>query len=258
MEGINILTDLNVTQKDCKALIPALVSFFQTFEFNMKKEITDMKNEFLAAVAEKEEKVSALKLQNDLLKKRVDALEERIEENEAYERRDSLIISGSTIPPANNDEDCSSIVRDLLLRQVNLNVREQEISVTHRLGTRSGSSNSDQRSIIVKFCRRSTKVDVLASARKKKPANFFVNECLTPTQRAIGYVLRKAKKEFPAIISGSTTFDGKNCVWIRPPNPTARGARDTKEVISTHQKLKSFCTRVLEKPVEHFSDHWSR
>ena len=71
-----------------------------------------MKKEFLAAVAEKEEKVSALKLQNDLLKKRVDALEERIEENEAYERRDSLIISGSTIPPANNDEDCSSIVRD--------------------------------------------------------------------------------------------------------------------------------------------------
>ena len=213
-----------------------------------------MKTEFLAAIAEKEEKVSALKLQNDLLKKRVDALEERIEENEAYERRDSLIISGSTIPAPNNDEDCSSIVRDLLLRHVNVNVREQEISVTHRLGIRSGGSKS----IIVKFCRRSTKVDVLASARKKKPSNFFVNECLTPTQRAIGYVLRKAKKEFPSIISGSTTFDGKHCVWIRPPNPDARGARDTKEVITTHQKLKNFCTRVLNKEVEHFSDHWSR
>ena len=56
------------------------------------------------------------------------------------------------------------------------------------------------------------KVDILNAARQVKPENFFVNECLTPTQKAIGYVLRKAKKEFPNIVSGSTTFDGKHFV----------------------------------------------
>ena len=41
-------------------------------------------------------------------------------------------------------------------------------------------------------------------------------------------MLRKAKKEFLNIVSGSTTFDGKHFVWDKPPNPDARDARDIK------------------------------
>ena len=49
------------------------------------------------------------------------------------------------------------------------------------------------------------------------PRNFFVNKYLTPTQRAISLVLRKAKLEFPRIVSGSNTFDGeKFIIGLKP------------------------------------------
>ena len=52
----------------------------------------------------------------------------------------------------------------------------------------ANNSNENKRSIIVKFCLRSTKTDILAAARKKKAPYFFANEGLTPTQRTFGYV----------------------------------------------------------------------
>ena len=154
------------------------------------------------------------------------------------------------------NENCSLAVRNLLKEKLNVVVSEGDISVSHRLDAKMNSQRPDKRSFIVKFCRRTTKTDLMASARRKKPANFFVNECLTPTQRAIGYVLRKAKREFPHIVSESTTFDGKHFVWVKSPNPDARGARDTKQPISSYERLKTFCTNVLGKPVDHFTDKW--
>ena len=116
------------------------------------------------------------------------------------------------------------------------------------------SKNPNQRSIIVKFCRRDRKIEILTAARQSKVQQFFVNEHLTATQKAIGFVLRKAKREFPDVVSGSTTFDGKHCVWVKPPNPDAPGARDAKITIQTYEKLSQFCTRTLGKPVSYFID----
>ena len=66
------------------------------------------------------------------------------------------------------------------------------------------------------FCKRSTKLDLLSSACRKKADNSFVNESSTPIAHIISYVLRKAKQQHPDNISGSTTFDGKNYVWVKP------------------------------------------
>ena len=164
-------------------------------------------------------------------------LEESLEEGQVYERRDALIFSGKTLPPGSKDENCLQTVRNLTRQRLNYYLPENEISITHRLG--ANNSNENKRSIIVKFCRRSTKMDILAAARKKKAPNFFVNECLTPTQRTIGYVFRKTKREFPNIISGSTTFDGIHNVWIRPPNHDAAGAQNGKQTI-TSDRLEIF------------------
>ena len=253
MEALN---EIQPTSKDCKLLIPALINFLNSFETKYEEMFTSMKTEFLAAITERDSKIVNMENETSLLKKRILALEDRIEENEAYERRDTLIISGSSIPPAQENENCSLAVRNLFKDKLNVVVSEGDISVSHRLGAKMNSQRQDKRSFIVKFCRRSTKTDLMASARKKKPANFFVNECLTPTQRAIGYVLRKAKREFPNIVSGSTTFDGKHFVWVKSPNPDARGARDSKQPISSYERLKTFCNQVLGKPVDHFTDTW--
>ena len=193
-----------------------------------------------------------MEIEVSALRKQIVKLEERIEDGEAYERRDALIISGSKLPPARENEDCVQVVRNLTRQHLNLSIPENEISIAHTLRSSNTPSSSNNRSIIVKFCRRNMKSDVMNAARRLKVQNLFINECLTPTQRKIGFVLRKAKREFPSIVSGSTTFEGKHHVWTKPLNPNAAGARDSKHIISSIDRLESFCSRVLNKPMNEF------
>lgn len=261
-EGLKALSELPVTTKDGKAIVPAITSFFENFQgklTSMFDEIrnefqtmfTDFKKELLDLEKEKDAKVKKMEVEVVTLKKQIANLEERIEDSEAYERRDALIISGSKVPPARENEDCVQVVRNLTRQHLNLSIPENEISIAHTLRSTSSSSQNN-RSIIVKFCRRNMKSDVMNAARRLKVQNLFMNECLTPTQRKIGFVLRKAKREFPAIVSGSTTFEGKHHVWTKPPNPNAPGARDSKHIISSIDRLENFCTRVLNKPMSEF------
>ena len=255
MYDLSVLTDLQPTTKDCKSLIPALVSFLQNFQQKFESSFSEMKSELLSGISQRDRKISELESDVDLLKKKVTWLEESLEEGQAYERRDVLIFSGKTLPPGSKDENCLQTVRNLTRQHLNYSLPENEISITHRLGA---NNSENKRSIIVKFCRRSTKTDILAAARKKKAPNFFANECLNPTQRTIGYVLRKAKCKFPDIISGSTTFDGIHNVWIRPPNPDAAGAQNGKQTITSLDRFETFCMRVLNKPVSHFIENRSQ
>ena len=166
--------------------------------------------------------------------------------------RDTLVISGNMIPVKQSTENTTDIACDLLKTHLNTIVHPQEISVSHRLATK----RTERAPIIVKFCRRNLKHDIVMSARKNKPTNIYFNECLTPLQKTISYVLRRAKKDFPSIISGTTTFDGRNYVWVKPPNPNAPGAKDTRILISTHTKLEEFCTRTVNKPLNDYIDEW--
>ena len=258
--NLNILTDLQPKTNDAKALVPVLVTLFKSFEENIErmfeKRFDDLKQEFLSEVRERDTKIVNLEDQVVQLKDRIGNLEERIETNDQYERRDALVFTGSSIPPPSNHENCSLIIQKLLKDNLNIEIQPNEISVAHRLGNKGDSQQAHKRSLIVKFCRRSSKVDVISSARRKKVDNFYVNESLTPISQTISYVLRKAKREHPEKISGSTTFDGRNFVWVNPPNPTARGAKAVRHSITTYERLANFCTRVLEQPVTHFINEW--
>ena len=246
------LSELKVQSKDCKSLVTTLIEFLTEFQESQKEMVQQIKTDLLLKLEEKDSKINSLQTEISTLKKQVFKLEERIEDSEAYERRDAVIISGSKVPPPRENEDCVQVVRNLTRQYLNLSIPENEISIAHTLG--SSNSSSNKRSIIVKFCRRNMKSDVINAARKQKVQNFYVNECLTPTQRTIGFVLRKAKRQFPEIISGSTTFEGKHHVWTKAPNPTARGARDTKHIISSYDRLEKFCTSMLNKPASEFQE----
>ena len=243
------LNELKPTNKDSKALLTALVGFLGNFQNKMETMFMDLRSEFLNSLEEKDKKINEVQSEVSVLKKHISKLEERIEDSEAYERRDAIIVSGSKVPaPSGETENSVQVFRNLTRQHLNLSIPENEISIAHRLG----SSNSEKRSIIVKFCRRSMKSDVMATARRMKVQGLFINECLTPTQRKIGFVLRQAKKEFPTIVSGSTTFDGKHHVWVKSPNPNVRGARDSKQIISTYERLENFCLKTLKKPAGDF------
>ena len=121
----------------------------------------------------------------------------------------------------------------LIDRRLRIDVSPPHISAAHRLNTRK---SSHQKYLVVKFCRRNIKTDILKRCRTSKPDNFFANESLTLARQIISYVLRKAKREFGNIISGSTTLEGRIFIWIKPPNPQARGAKHLKVAVNTLKK----------------------
>ena len=216
----------------------------------MRSMFDELKKNFVDTLKEKDSQI-------DELTKRVSKLEERIEEGDSYERRDTLLFSGNKIPPSNSSENTTGIICDLIREKLKINLAPEEISISHRIGNRSASQRADHRPLIAKFCRRDVKVNVLAAARKMKVQDFFVNECLTPVQRTISYVLRKARRQFPEIVAGSTTYDGRNYAWVKPPNPNAPGAKNLKTLVSTRSQLENFCNRTLNKPLTHFVEEWN-
>ena len=265
-DEIKVLKDIPVTSKDGKVLVPALVTLFQEFQEKLGTMfqdklgdmMTELREEFSKVCHEKDAQISNLQSEVDILHKKVEKLEDRVDDGDSYEGRDTLIVSGSRIPPSNNQESCPDIVCKLARDILQVVISPNDVSVSHRLSSRNPSKQGEDRSdIIVKFCRRNTKLDLLNACRKMKPENFYVNEFLTPPRQTIAYILRKAKREFPTLISGSTSFDGSVYVYVKPPNPDAPLARDSRMKINTHSRLTDFCRRTLNKPITHFIREWS-
>ena len=258
MEDFSVLEDISLSSKDGKAIVPAVLSLFQSYHEKLDTMFSSLKNDFVLLLKKKDEEIVELKNSMTVLQRKVVVLEDRIEHNDSYERRDTLVFSGKSVPVKLNPESSSEIICNLLKNFLNMEINPLEISVSHRLpgNNNNPSTTSERTPIIAKFCRREIKIDILNRARKKKPEDLFINECLTPMQQTISYVLRKAKRDFPNIVSGSTTFDGKNFVWIKAPNPAARGAKDTRTQVSTHRRLEEFCIRTLNKPLTDYVREW--
>ena len=248
---IKSLSDIVPSTKDGKALIPAMLEVMKNFQERLGVMFGELKTELINAGKEREMKIVTLEEEVRVLKKTVSYLQDKADDQEAYDRREQMIISGPSIPAFQTGEICSSVVTNLLRDKLNINVSVDDISVSHRLGRASNSQGPDRRNIIVKFCRRERKSDVLRACRLVKPQGFFANESLTPVRRTISHALRKAKKDF-AQISGTTTIDGSVYVWVKPPNPNAAGARDTRVTVNTMAKLHSFFENTLGGTLENY------
>ena len=257
MEHLTGLTGYQPKSVDGKFLVPEILSVFQSFQYKFETMFDQLRTELLSVSKEQREKIEHLEAENIVLHKKIEKLEDKIDCNDAYERRDTVILSGKAVPPVGRDEDCSLLTCKLIKDKLNYVISPNDISVVHRLGDKKISQGPDRRNIIVKFCRRNSKVDIVAAARRMKAENFFINESLTPVRQTIAYVLRKAKSQFPAIISGSTTLDGKNYVWLKPPNSSAPDARPVRHAVYTYDRLVQFCTKSLGKPLSHFLDTWT-
>ena len=243
------LSGLQVTSKDAKTLLPAIVTFFQGYEEKMREMMDKMREDFTAIITESDKKVSALEREVVGLNKKITKLEERIEEADAYERRDTLIISGKKVPLFQEGENSADLVVKTVKDNMNLVVSPNDISVAHRLGAKPRDQRPDQRSFIVKFCRRETKRNVLLAARRTKPNDIFINESLTPQRHEIYQCLRRAKREFPEKVNGCSTIDGSIYVWVKSSTP---GVRDLRLSMNSFERFKNFCEEKFEKPVSYF------
>ena len=177
-------------------------------------------------------------------------MEEKIDDADAYERSDTIILSGNDVPSATQGEIVSDIVCGVVRDRLKLELDVTDISAAHRLGPKPKSQGPDRRKIIVKLCRRERKYDLITACKQTKPHNLFINENLTPTRNNILFSLRCAKKKFPNIVAACSSHDGKVYAWIKPPNLDAPLARNSKLFINTQDQLQDFCRKSLKVQIE--------
>ena len=194
--------------------------------------------------------VNDLRSEVNQLRIKLGRMEEKIDDADAYERRDTIILSGNDVPSATQGEIVSDIVCGVVRDRIKLEMDVTDISAAHRLGPKPKSQGPDRRKIIVKLCRRERKYDLITACKQTKPPNLFINENLTPTRNNILFSLRCAKKKFPNIVAACSSHDGKVYAWIKPPNLDAPLTRNSKLFINTQDQLQDFCRKSLKVQIE--------
>ena len=236
-----VLDDLS---QDAKTIIA-----YVQFEFDK------MKAELTATVNAKNHEIQSLKAEVSELKTKVTKLESLVDESDAYERRDTLIFSGPSIPVATRDENCSTIIQNLLKNELKHVISPNDISTAHRLGKKAISQTPDRRSLIVKFCRRDVKHQIFA-ARKAQPrdARLYVNESLTPGRQNVYHTLRKIRRSNPDLIAGVSTYDGRVYAYTKNESGARASStnRDQRHLINNVEMLNKFCDEFLKRPLQAF------
>ena len=212
---------------------------------------------FQKILDERDDEIKEAKSSIKSLEQRVSKLENHIDATDSYERRDTLIISGQ-VPTVSENENCTTIVRNLL-KDVHLNIKTEDVSTAHRIGKRPLPGRPDRRNIIFKLCRRDTKRDILDACRQQRPP-FYINESLTPTRSAIMFVLRKVKKNHPNVISNARSHDGNVHVFLPKSDVSLSQSNSrpkfNKIMINTKSALEDFLLSNLSCNSDKFIDRW--
>lgn len=86
-----------------------------------------------------------------LVQGRLAQIAERMDDADSYERRDTLVISGSGVPHTSNGEKGPNLVTNILKERLHLNFAASDVSACHQLGQRPATQPPDNRNIIVKL-----------------------------------------------------------------------------------------------------------
>ena len=108
-----------------------------------------------------------------------------------YSRSDNVKIYGLPEEGGERGEtevQTARVVRELFKHRLGLTVQASDISIAHRLQARDG--NHKPRTVIVKFTKRTTKVDVLANRKKLKDTPIVIAEDLSPSNMRLFHKMR--------------------------------------------------------------------
>ena len=123
------------------------------------------------------------------LKVSVRNLENQLDCQEQYSRRNCILIHGIADTKDENTDDIS-------LRTINehleLELAEKELDRTHRIGN-AKSGNKRQRPVIVKFARYNTRRKVFVNKKRLKNTGISITKRLTNHRMEL---LKKAKNKF--------------------------------------------------------------
>ena len=140
----DIMDSITGLSSDGQKIVEALKREFKPH----RDEITELKNLLQA----KQNEVDELRNEISTLKLTVEKLNECVDDADQYERRDTLIFSGTTVPSCNENEHTATLLSDLIKSNLNVIVNPANISTAHRLGKKTAHQGPDNRPIIAKFC----------------------------------------------------------------------------------------------------------
>ena len=234
---------------------------------DLKKALNDLENEsnehinkLTSENDELKSKLEVLSLKNDQDKGNINGkiltmtskmakLEIDQEASAVAELNDSLLVSGTIVPPENSQEDTKQIALDLMRNQVKINLQENDILSAQRVGPKTKNGEALARKITIKLASLETKRDIFKSAKTARPANLYINECLIPTRQKIHYVLRLARKNHPNKIVGLSTSNGSVFIWLKTPKQN----NNLRLKINTIDALKRFLECELDSDINDFA-----
>ena len=76
--------------------------------------------------------------------------DEKLNDAEAYERRDVLVVSGA-VPVVKQGENVFNVVSDMMKEKFRIYVRSSDMSTAHRMGLQPISQAENRRRIVLKF-----------------------------------------------------------------------------------------------------------
>lgn len=240
----NLPFDISKLSEESKLIVSILM-----YTVNQSQEL------FVKANEEKDKVIKGLTEKVTKLEHKLLIIDNKLEEKVSKERLNDIVIGGPNVPLGQLNEDTKSVVIGIFREKLQLNIPPHDITVSHRIGKRN-LDNTDKRSILVKLARNEIKNDILTACKTRKPERIYINENLSPARNTIMYVLRKAKKDFPNIVSGYNSMDGNVYAWINPPNMNASGARASRMQINDYNKLSHFCTEIINSSVSTYISEW--
>ena len=257
-----LMTELGIDttniSRENKVLVNLIIGGVKKLLDTQYQEEREAQNSRLASMENRmktlEDRVTALEKENQDLHTKNAALNVKSDDLENYGRRNTIVISGSSLPASTKDENCIDVATDVIRAQLGLtSFSRTDIDVAHRLGKpRPGSQ--DKRSMIVKLVRRENKRTIFNACRIKKPVNLFFNESVSRTRSSILYVLRKASKDFPTKFGSCTTEDGN--IKIRLPTPEDP-SKFTKETVNTRHALDILLRTRINADSSKYNPTWS-
>ena len=216
----------------------------------LSSKIDEINEKFSAELLKRDEKIESLQREVTILKKSYSKLEDRFDDLESSSRNNSIIVSGEEVPASKSEENCVNLVHGLIRNKLKYSISEEAICSAYRLGKPPPSQRPDKRNILVRLENENIAENLIRTSKLVRPTNLYFTENLIPKRQNILRVLRKAKKDHSAKISGCTSIRGKVYVWQKPPNPELPGARNSRILVNTRCQLEDFCANVLQQPLD--------
>lgn len=177
----------------------------------------------------KDQKIAKLEMKVNTLEQKVYDLENQIDNVNQYERRDTIIVSGPSLPREIHDENSAEVVVKAVRDNLKINIQPTDINVAHRLVNKVRPNTNNP--IIVKLHSRQKKEEIIGACITMKP-NIFINESLTPKRLALFKTIWNIRRENRQLFQQCYTKDGKIYIKLRCSNQ--------KHIVTNEQTLNSF------------------